>query len=142
MESPRRSFLKELLQLIGETVTVFTDSGEIEGVLLGVDTDSMSVCLANAMTERGKFYRLVVPGGSIRSIAKVEASLNMKRLYDEIKKTFDPELVEYDQSKGEIRVFQGRVIVTRRGVIAEKKDRVYEMVKKIYDKFVEESERS
>ena len=60
MESPRRSFLKELLQLIGETVTVFTDSEEIEGVLLGVDTDTMSVCLANAATEKGKFYRLIV----------------------------------------------------------------------------------
>ncbi len=142
MESPRRSFLKELLQLIGETVTVFTNGERIEGVLLGVDTGSMSVCLANATTEKGKFHRLIVPGSNIRSIAKIEASLDMKKLYDEIKKKFDPDLIEYDQSKGEIRVLQGRVIVTKRGVASEKKDRIYEMVKKIYDKFVEESERS
>ncbi|MFQ6053083.1 MAG: LSM domain-containing protein, partial [Candidatus Bathyarchaeia archaeon] len=68
-----RRFFEELGQLINKAVVVEDSSGKVlEGILLGYDSNSMSVCLGEVKGKKGtKVHRVFIYGSTI---AKISAS--------------------------------------------------------------------
>ena len=64
-----RKFFEELGLLVGKPVAVFDTAGKsYDGELLGYDSNTLSICLGNVNTERGKAHRVFIAGASVARI--------------------------------------------------------------------------
>ncbi|WP_455363521.1 LSM domain-containing protein, partial [[Eubacterium] cellulosolvens] len=74
-----RKFYEELALLIQRPVIVETNSGKrYTGILSGVDTDTLSVCISNCTDESGKVaHKLFLTGHSIAQIYSVEKPFDL-----------------------------------------------------------------
>ena len=61
-----RRFFEELGLLVGKPVAVFDNTGKsYDGELLGFDSNTLSICLGNVNTEKGKIHRAFIAGNTV-----------------------------------------------------------------------------
>jgi len=131
-----RRFFEELAALTLKPVFIVTSNGKTyTGILTGY-TDSLSICLANAKDDSGKFFtRIFLNGNTIAQIYAAEKQFDIQELAKRLEKVF-PLMVKLYQEAGVI-VIMDKVRVSEKGVI-EGKGPAAERVQKVYEEFLKE----
>lgn len=134
----QRKFLTEVGALIDKTVSVITlDGKSYTGNLVGINTDNLSLCLAEAKDDKGKLvHRVFLNGAVVAQILAVEKPFDLKALADRLEKVF-PTLVKLYEDKGFIWVMD-KIKVTENGV-AEGSGPAAERVQRVFDQFMSET---
>lgn len=137
MSIAQRKFFTEVAALVDKTVTVATTAGKTySGMLVGVNPDTLSLCLSEAKDNEGKtLHRVFLNGNVVAHILSVEKPFDIKALAERLKKVF-PTMVKLYEDKGFIWVME-RVKVTEKGVV-EGTGPASERVQKVYDQFISE----
>jgi len=133
----QRRFLTEVGALIDKTVSVVTVDGKsYTGNLVGIDPDSLSLCLAEAKDEKGRLiHRVFLNGDVVAQILAIEKPFDLRALAERLEKVF-PTLVRLYEDKGFIWVMD-KIKVTEKGVI-EGSGPAAERVQKVFDQFLSE----
>ncbi len=133
----QRKFFSEITALADKHVIVATTTGKtFSGTLIGVNPDSLSLCLAEAKDDQGKtLHRVILNGNVVAQILAVEKPFDLKALADRLEKVF-PTMVKLYEDKGFIWVMD-KVKLTEKGV-AEGSGPAAERVQKVYEQFVSE----
>ncbi len=138
MSVSQRRFFAEIGALIDKVVTVVTIDGKsYSGSLVGINPDSLSLCLAEAKNEKGTLlHRIFLNGSVVAQILAVEKPFDLKALASRLEKVF-PTLVKLYEDKGFIWVMD-KIKVTEKGVV-EGSGPAAERVQKVYDQFSRET---
>ncbi len=134
----QRKFFGEIGTLLDRTVTVVTINGKTyTGTLVGINPETLSICLAEAKDEKGRaMHKAVLNGAVVAQILATEKPFDLKALAERLEKVF-PRLVRLYEDKGFIWVMD-KVKVTKDG-IEEGKGPAAERVQKVYDHFLSEA---
>jgi small nuclear ribonucleoprotein (snRNP)-like protein len=134
----QRKFFSEVTALADKTVIVVTATGnKFSGTLIGINPDTLSLCLSEAKDEEGKvLHRVFLNGNVVAQILSVEKPFDLKALADRLEKVF-PTMVKLYEDKGFIWVMD-KVKVTERGVV-EGSGPAAERVEKVYTQFIGET---
>jgi small nuclear ribonucleoprotein (snRNP)-like protein len=134
----QRKFFTEVSALADKNVIVVTASGKkFSGTLLGINPDTLSLCLSEAKDEEGKMlHRVFVNGNTVSQILTVEKPFDLKALADRLEKVF-PTMVRLYEDKGFIWVMD-KVKLTEKGVV-EGSGPAAERVQKVYEQFIGEA---
>jgi small nuclear ribonucleoprotein (snRNP)-like protein len=134
----QRKYFSEITALADKNVVVITAAGKkLSGILLGINPDTMSLCLAEAKDEEGKvLHRVFLNGNSVAQILSMEKPFDLKALADRVEKVF-PTMVKLYEDKGFIWVMD-KVKVTEKGVV-EGSGPAAERVEKVFVQFIGES---
>jgi small nuclear ribonucleoprotein (snRNP)-like protein len=134
----QRKFFTEVSALADKNVIVVTASGKkFSGNLIGINPDTLSLCLSEAKDEEGKiFHRVFVNGNIVSQILTVEKPFDLKALADRLEKVF-PTMVRLYEDKGFIWVMD-KVKITEKGVV-EGSGPAAERVQKVYEQFMGEA---
>lgn len=137
MSVAQRRFFSEVTALADKNVIVSTTTGKtFSGTLVGINPDTLSLCLAEAKDDEGKILnRVFLNGNVVAQILSVEKPFNIKALADRLEKVF-PTMVKLYEDKGFIWVME-KVKVSEKGVI-EGSGPAAERVQKVYDQFTGE----
>lgn len=137
MSVAQRKFFTEVAALVDKNVTVVTTTGKTySGSLIGINPDTLSLCLANAKDEKGRtLHRVFLNGRAVDQIISAEKPFDLKALADRLEKVF-PTMVKLYEDKGFIWVMD-KVKVTDKGVV-EGSGPAAERVQKVYEQFVSE----
>ncbi len=137
MSVAQRRFFTEVTALIDKSVIVSTATEKTySGTLVGINPDTLSLCLADAKDQEGKtLHRVFLNGSVVAQILSVEKPFNIKALADRLEKVF-PTMVKLYEDKGFIWVMD-KVKVTEKGVV-EGSGPAAERVQKVYEQFVSE----
>ena len=138
MSVAQRKYFSEITALADKNVVVITAAGKkLSGILLGINPDTMSLCLAEAKDEEGKvLHRVFLNGNSVAQILSMEKPFDLKALADRVEKVF-PTMVKLYEDKGFIWVMD-KVKVTEKGVV-EGSGPAAERVEKVFVQFIGES---
>lgn len=138
MSVAQRKFFSEIAALADKNVVVITAAGKkLSGMLIGINPDTMSLCLAEAKDEEGKLlHRVFLNGNNVAQILAVEKPFNLKALADRLEKVF-PTMVRLYEDKGFIWVMD-KVKVTEKGVV-EGSGPAAERVEKVFAQFMGEA---
>jgi len=138
MSVAQRKFFTEITAVVDKNVIVSTTTGKTySGALIGINPDTLSLCLAEAKDEEGKaLHRVFLNGRVVAQILSVEKPFNIKALADRLEKVF-PTMVKLYEDKGFIWVMD-KVKVTEKGVV-EGSGPAAERVQKVYEQFVSET---
>jgi small nuclear ribonucleoprotein (snRNP)-like protein len=130
-----RKFSEELALLLQKTVIVETNSGrKYTGLLSGVDTDTLSVCISNCADESGKaIHKLFLNGPSIAQIYSMEKPFDLQALADRVERVF-PRMVKIVEGAGVILVMD-KIRLSENGII-EGSGPAAERVQRVYEEFV------
>jgi small nuclear ribonucleoprotein (snRNP)-like protein len=133
----QRRFLTEVGALVDKIVSVVTVDGKsFMGSLVGVDPDSLNLCLAEAKDDRGRVvHRVVLNGSVVAQILAIEKPFDLRALADRLEKVF-PTLVKLYEDKGFIWVME-KIKVTEKGVV-EGSGPAAERVQKVFSQFMSE----
>jgi small nuclear ribonucleoprotein (snRNP)-like protein len=133
----QRKFFTEVAALMDKSVIVATTTGKtFSGTLVGINPDTLSLCLAEAKDEEGKIlHRVFLNGSVVAQILSVEKPFDLKALADRLEKVF-PTMVKLYEDKGFIWVMD-KVKVTEKGVV-EGSGPAAERVQKVYEQFISE----
>jgi small nuclear ribonucleoprotein (snRNP)-like protein len=133
----QRKFFTEVAALVDKSVIVSTTTGKtFSGTLIGINPDTLSLCLAEAKDEEGKIlHRVFLNGNVVAQILSVEKPFDLKALADRLEKVF-PTMVKLYEDKGFIWVMD-KVKVTEKGVV-EGSGPAAERVQKVYEQFINE----
>jgi len=133
----QRKFITEVTALVDKSVIVSTTTGKtFSGTLIGINPDTLSLCLAEAKNEEGKIlHRVFLNGNVVAQILSVEKPFDIKALADRLEKVF-PTMVRLYEDKGFIWVMD-KVKVTEKGVV-EGSGPAAERVQKVYEQFISE----
>ena len=133
----QRRFLTEVGALVDKIVSVVTADGKsYVGSLVGVDPDSLNLCLAEAKDDKGRVvHRVVLNGSVVAQILAIEKPFDLKALADRLEKVF-PTLVKLYEDKGFIWVME-KIKVTEKGVV-EGSGPAAERVQKVFSQFMSE----
>ena len=133
----QRKFFSEVAALVDTSVVVATTTGRTySGTLVGINPDTLSLCLANVKDEKGKaLHRVFLNGSVVAQILSVEKPFDLKALSERLEKVF-PTMVKLYEDKGFIWVME-RVKVTESGVV-EGSGPAAERVQKVFEQFVSE----
>lgn len=133
----QRRFLTEVGALVDKIVSVVTVDGKsFMGSLVGVDPDSLNLCLAEAKDDKGRVvHRVVLNGSVVAQILAIEKPFDLKALADRLEKVF-PTLVKLYEDKGFIWVME-KIKVTEKGVV-EGSGPAAERVQKVFSQFMSE----
>jgi small nuclear ribonucleoprotein (snRNP)-like protein len=131
----QRKFFAEVTALVDKSVVVATTTGKTyNGTLIGINPDTLSLCLGEAKDETGKaLHRVFLNGATIAQIISVEKPFDIKALADRLEKVF-PTMVRLYEDKGFIWVMD-KVKVTEKGVV-EGSGPAAERVQKVYEQFI------
>jgi small nuclear ribonucleoprotein (snRNP)-like protein len=134
----QRKYFSEITALADKNVVVITAAGKkLSGILLGINPDTMSLCLAEAKDEDGKvLHRVFLNGNNVAQILSVEKPFDLKALADRLEKVF-PTMVKLYEDKGFIWVMD-KVKVTEKGVV-EGLGPAAERVEKVFVQFMGEA---
>jgi small nuclear ribonucleoprotein (snRNP)-like protein len=134
----QRKFFGEIGALLDRLVMVVTMNGKsYTGNLVGINPDTLSLCLAGAKDEKGHvIHRVVLNGSVVAHILAIEKPFDLKALSERLGKVF-PTMVKLYEDKGFIWVMD-KVKVTEKGVV-EGTGPAAERVQKVYDQFVSET---
>ena len=135
MSVAQRKFFTEVSGLVDKSVIVATSFGRTySGTLIGINPDTMSLCLGEAKDQEGKtLHRVFLNGNAVAQILSVEKPFDLKALADRLEKVF-PTMVRLYEDKGFIWVMD-KVKVTEKGVV-EGSGPAAERVEKVYEQFV------
>ncbi|MGQ9530498.1 MAG: Lsm family RNA-binding protein [Candidatus Bathycorpusculaceae bacterium] len=133
----QRKFFTEVTTLMDKSVIVTTTTGKtFSGTLIGINPDTLSLCLAEAKDEEGRLlHRVFLNGNVVAQILSVEKPFDLKALADRLEKVF-PTMVKLYEDKGFIWVMD-KVKVTEKGVV-EGSGPAAERVQKVYEQFISE----
>jgi small nuclear ribonucleoprotein (snRNP)-like protein len=133
----QRRFFTEVAALADKNVIVSTTTEKtFSGTLIGINPDTLSLCLADAKDQEGKaLHRVFLNGSIVAQILSVEKPFNIRALADRLEKVF-PTMVKLYEDKGFIWVMD-KVKVTEKGV-AEGTGPAAERVQKVYEQFISE----
>jgi len=134
----QRKFFTEITALVDKSVIVSTATGKtFSGTLIGINPDTLSLCLAEAKDEAGKIlHRAFLNGNIVAHILSVEKPFDIKALADRLEKVF-PTMVKLYEDKGFIWVMD-KVKVTEKGIV-EGSGPAAERVQKVYEQFTSET---
>jgi len=132
-----RKFAEELALLLQKTVIIETTSGKkYTGVLSGVDTDTLSVCISNCTDGSGKVaHRMFLNGVSIAQMYSMEKPFDLQALADRLERVF-PRMVRVVEGAGVILVMD-KIRLGEKGII-EGSGPAAERVQKVYEEFMRE----
>lgn len=138
MSVAQRKFFSEVAALSDRNVIVLTSAGKkFSGTLIGINPDTLSLCLSEAKDEEGKVsHRVFLNGNVVAQILTVEKPFDLKALADRLEKVF-PTMVKLYEDKGFIWVMD-KVKVTERGVV-EGSGPAAERVERVYAQFIGEA---
>jgi small nuclear ribonucleoprotein (snRNP)-like protein len=138
MSVAQRKFFTEVTALVDKSVIVLTTTEKTySGTLIGINPDTLSLCLAEAKDQEGKtLHRVFLNGNIVAQILSVEKPFDIKSLADRLEKVF-PTMVRLYEDKGFIWVMD-KVKVTEKGV-AEGSGPAAERVQKVYEQFISEA---
>lgn len=138
MSVAQRKFFSEVAALSDRNVIVMTAAGKkFSGTLIGINPDTLSLCLSEAKDEEGKVsHRVFLNGNVVAQILTVEKPFDLKALADRLEKVF-PTMVKLYEDKGFIWVMD-KVKVTEKGVV-EGSGPAAERVERVYAQFIGES---
>ena len=138
MSVAQRKFFTEVAALMDKNVIVSTTTEKTySGTLIGINPDTLSLCLAEAKDQEGKsLHRVFLNGNIVAQILSVEKPFDIKALADRLEKVF-PTMVKLYEDKGFIWVMD-KVKVTEKGV-AEGSGPAAERVQKVYEQFISET---
>ena len=138
MSVAQRKFFTEVSALADKNVIVVTASGKkFSGNLIGINPDTLSLCLSGAKDEEGRIlHRVFVNGNTVSQILTVEKPFDMKALADRLEKVF-PTMVRLYEDKGFIWVMD-KVKIIEKGVV-EGSGPAAERVQKVYEQFMGEA---
>ncbi len=134
----QRKFFTEVSALVDRHVIVMVTTGKtFTGTMLGINPDTMSLCLSNAKDEEGKaLHRVFLNGSVVAQVLSVEKPFDLKALADRLEKVF-PTMIKLYEDKGFIWIMD-KVKVTEKGVV-EGSGPAAERVEKVYSSFITES---
>ena len=137
MSVAQRKFFTEVTALMDKSVIVSTTTEKtFSGTLIGINPDTLSLCLGEAKDQEGKIlHRVFLNGNIVAQILSVEKPFNIKALADRLEKVF-PTMVRLYEDKGFIWVMD-KVKATEKGVI-EGTGPAAERVQKVYEQFISE----
>ncbi|MCK4933583.1 Lsm family RNA-binding protein [Candidatus Bathyarchaeota archaeon] len=137
MSAAQRRFFNEVAALLDKKVTAATTDGKsYSGTLVGINPDTMSLCLSEAKDEEGKkFHKVVLSGNVVANIFAVEKPFDLRALAERLEKVF-PTMVKLYEGQGFIWVME-KVKVTEKGVV-EGTGPAAERVHKIFNLFMSE----
>ena len=126
--------MEEVTILLQKSVTVVTANGKsYSGVLSGVDSHSLNLCLTEAKDETGKlFHKLFLSGSTVTQVYSSEKPFNLQALADRLDRVF-PRMVKISEGAG-IIVVMDRIRVSEKGLV-EGTGPAAERVQKVYDEF-------
>lgn len=132
---PDRKFMEEITSLLQRQVTIVTgEAKNYVGILSGVDSHTLNVCLTEAKDEAGKsFPKLLLSGSIVKHIYSSEAPFNLQALAERLERVF-PRMIKTNEGVGVI-VVMDRIRVSEKGII-EGTGPAAERVQKVYDEFV------
>ncbi len=132
---PDRRFMEELSTLLQKQITIVTSSAKnYNGILSGVDSHTLNVCLTEAKDETGKLFpKLFLSGSIVTQIYSSEKPFNLQALADRLERVF-PRMIKLNEEAGIIVVME-RIRVSEKGII-EGTGPAAERVQKVYDEFV------
>jgi small nuclear ribonucleoprotein (snRNP)-like protein len=138
VSAAQRSFYREIAILLEKTVSIVTTNEKTyNGTLIGINPDTLSLCLADATDEKGmKIHRLFLNGTVISQISTIEKPFNLKALAERLDKVF-PTMVKLYEDKGFIWVMD-KIKVTEKGV-EEGMGPAAERVQSVYAHFIKET---
>jgi small nuclear ribonucleoprotein (snRNP)-like protein len=127
--------MEEVSGLLQKVVTVSTTDGKnYTGVLVGLDSHTLNVCLSDVKDESGHVvHRLLLNGDKVTQIFSSEKPFNLQALADRLERVF-PRMVKVSEGAG-IIVVMDRIRVSERGIL-EGSGPAAERVQKVYDEFV------
>jgi len=136
-----RKFFGEISALLERMVVVLTNDGKkYTGTLVGINPETLSLCLSDAKNNKGQvFDRVVLNGNIVAEILAVEKPFDLKALADRLEKVF-PTMVKLYEDKGFIWVMD-KIKVTEKGVV-EGSGPAAERVQKVYEQFISEMKSS
>ncbi len=137
MSAAQRRFFSEIAALLDKKVIATTmDGNSYSGMLIGINPDSMSLCLSEVTGEKGqKLHRIVLNGSVVARIFAAEKPFDLKSLAERLEKVF-PTMVRLYEDKGFIWVME-KIKVTEKGVV-EGTGPAAERVQKVYGQFLSE----
>lgn len=138
MSVAQRKFFSEITALADKNVVVITAAGKkLSGILIGINPDTMSLCLAEAKDEEARIlHRVFLNGNNVAQILAVEKPFDLKALAGRLEKVF-PTMIKLYEDKGFIWVMD-KVKVTEKGVI-EGSGPAAERVEKVFALFMSEA---
>ena len=138
MSVAQRKSFTEISALADKTVIVVTASGKkFSGTLIGINPDTLSLCLSDAKDEEGKvLHRVFLNGSNVSQILTIERPFDLKALAERLEKVF-PTMVRLYEDKGFIWVMD-KVKITEKGVV-EGSGPAAERVQKVYEQFMGEA---
>ena len=137
MSIAQRKFFTEVAGLVDSSVVVVTSTGKTYGgTLVGVNPDSLSLCLADVKAEGDRvLHRVFLNGSVVAEILSVEKPFDLKALSERLEKVF-PTMVRLYEDNGFIWVMD-KVKVTEKGVV-EGAGPAAERVQSVYEHFIGE----
>jgi len=141
MSVAQRRFLSEVASLINKTVTVTTvDNKRYTGILIGINPESLSLCLSEAKDEKGNVTpKIVLSGNIVAQILAAEREFDIKKLAERLEKVF-PRMVRLYEKEGFIWVMD-KIKVTAEGVV-EGSGPMAERVQRVYSQFVSQMKQA
>ena len=137
MSVAQRKYFTEIAALADKTVSITTSTGKnLNGTLIGINQDNMSLVLADAKDESGKtLHRVFLNGNVVAQIASAEKPFDLKALSTRLEKVF-PTMVKLYEDKGFIWVMD-KVKLTEKGVV-EGSGPAADRVQRVYEQFISE----
>jgi len=132
-----RKFREELSSLLQKVVIVHTTDGKnYTGILSGVDTETMSICLTGAKNDTENIMdKLFLNGNTVLQVYTTEKGFDLRSLAERLERVF-PRMVKLIEEAGVIIVMD-KIRVTEEGII-EGRGPAAERVQKIYEEFQKE----
>ena len=138
MSIAQRKFFTEVAALVDKTVVVTTTTGKtFNGTLIGINPDSLSLCMAEAKDEKGQIsHRVFLPGNVVAQVSSTEKPFDLKALSERLEKVF-PTMVKLYEDQGFIWVME-KIKVTEKGIV-EGSGPIAERVNRVYGLFTKEA---
>ena len=137
MSVAQRKYFTAVAALVDKIVSITTTTGKtFTGTLIGINPDSMSLCIAEAKDEAGQAsHRVFLNGSVVAQILSAEKPFDLKALASRLEKVF-PTMVKLYEEKGFIWVMD-KVKLTERGIV-EGSGPAAERVHRVYEQFMSE----
>lgn len=132
---PDRRFMEEITSLLQKPITIITKEGKnYTGILSGVDSHLLNICLIEAKDETGKlFHKIFLSGSIVTQIFSSDKPFNLQALAERLERVF-PRMIKVNEGAG-IIVVMDRIRVSEKGLV-EGTGPAAERVQKVYDEFV------
>lgn len=138
MSVAERKLFGEIGALLDKPVRVVTTNGKaFDGTLVGINPETLSLCLAEAKNEKGVvMHRVFLNGNVVAEVFAIEKPFDLKALADRLEKVF-PRFVKLYEDQGFILVME-KIKVTEKGVETGISGPAAERVQKVYEQFLSE----